>query len=100
MLRVGKLEIDLQGRRVWLAEEPVHLTRTEFNLLEILARHAGQTLSRDQLMGQLHGVSYDGYDRSVDAHVKNLRRKIELDPANPRIILSVYGVGYRFSDEE
>jgi two-component system, OmpR family, alkaline phosphatase synthesis response regulator PhoP len=100
MLRVGKLEIDLQGRRVWLAKESIHLTRTEFNLLEILARHAGQTLSRNQLMNQLHGVSYDGYDRSVDAHIKNLRRKIETDPANPRIILSVYGVGYRFSDEE
>jgi two-component system alkaline phosphatase synthesis response regulator PhoP len=98
-VRAGDLEIDLHGHRVTRAGEPVHLTRTEFNLLAILAQHPGQTFTRAQLLDQLHGVAYEGFDRSVDAHVKNLRRKLEPDPAEPRYVLTVYGVGYRFTDE-
>ena len=64
-----------------------------------LASHPGQSFSRPQLLDRLHGVSYDGYDRSIDAHVKNLRRKIEPDLTDPTYILTVYGVGYRFNDE-
>jgi two-component system alkaline phosphatase synthesis response regulator PhoP len=94
------LEIDLKGHRVTLSGEPVHLSRTEFNLLAALAQSPGQTFSRAQLLNRLHGVAYDGYDRSVDAHIKNLRRKIEADPSEPRYVLTVYGVGYRFADEE
>jgi two-component system alkaline phosphatase synthesis response regulator PhoP len=99
LLRAGELEIDLHGHKVTRAGQPVHLTRTEFNLLAMLAQHPGQCFSRAQLLDRLHGVAYDGYDRSVDAHIKNLRRKLEVDPAEPRYVLTVYGIGYKFTDE-
>jgi len=99
LLRTGALEIDLHGHRVTRDGAPVRLTRTEFNLLAILAQNPGQTFSRAQLLDRLHGAVYDGYDRSVDAHVKNLRRKLEPDPAEPRYVLTVYGIGYKFTDE-
>ncbi len=99
IIRAGDLEIDLEGHRVTLAGETIRLTRTEFNVLATLAQHPGQTFTRAQLLDRLHGVVYDGFDRSVDAHVKNLRRKLEPDPAEPRYVLTVYGVGYKFTDE-
>jgi two-component system alkaline phosphatase synthesis response regulator PhoP len=99
LIRAGDLEIDLHGHRVVRAGEPIHLTRSEFNLLAVLAQHPGQTFTREQLVDRLHGVAYDGYDRSVDAHVKNLRHKLEPDPSDPRYVLTVYGVGYKFTDE-
>ncbi len=99
MIRAGELEIDLEGHRVTRAGETIRLTRTEFNVLAILAQHPGQTFTRAQLLDRLHGVVYDGFDRSVDAHVKNLRRKLEPDPAEPRYVRTVYGVGYKFTDE-
>ena len=100
LVRAGDLEIDLRGHRVTLGGEPIQLTRTEFNLLATLAQHPGQTFTREQLLDRLHGVAYDGYDRSVDAHVKNLRQKVEADPTEPRYVLTVYGIGYRFTDRE
>jgi len=99
LIRAGELEIDLNGHRVTRDGEPVRLTRSEFNLLATLAQHPGQTFSRAQLLDRLHGVAYEGFDRSIDAHIKNLRRKLEVDPAEPRYVLTVYGVGYRFTDE-
>lgn len=75
------------------------LSRIEFNLLVILAQHPGQTYTRAQLLDRLHGIAFDGYDRSIDAHIKNLRRKLEPDPANPRYVITVYGIGYQFNDE-
>jgi two-component system alkaline phosphatase synthesis response regulator PhoP len=99
VVRVGELEIDLNGNRVTLRGESLRVTRIEFNLLAILAQHPGQTFSRAQLIDRLHGPADGGYDRSIDAHVKNLRRKIEDDPANPRYILTVYGVGYQFTEK-
>jgi two-component system alkaline phosphatase synthesis response regulator PhoP len=99
LVHAGDLEIDLQGHRVTCAGEVIDLTRSEFNLLALLAQHPGQTFTREQLLDRLHGVAYDGYDRSVDAHVKNLRRKLEFDPSEPRYVLTVYGVGYKFTDE-
>jgi len=99
LVRVGDLEIDVHGHRVTCAGEPLRLTRTEFDLLVTLSQHPGQVFTREQLLDRLHGVAYDGYDRSVDAHVKNLRQKIEPDPSAPRYVLTVYGVGYRFTDE-
>ena len=98
-VRVADLEIDLEGYRVFRRDEPIDLSRTEFNLLAVFAQHPGQSFTRAQLLSRLHGVAYDGYDRSVDAHIKNLRRKLEEDPANPRYILTVFGIGYRFTDE-
>jgi two-component system alkaline phosphatase synthesis response regulator PhoP len=99
VVRVGDLEIDLEGHKVTRGGESIHLTRSEFNLLAMLAQNPGQTFSREQLLDRLHGVAYDGFDRSVDAHVKNVRRKLEPDLGNPRYILTVYGVGYKFTDE-
>jgi two-component system alkaline phosphatase synthesis response regulator PhoP len=98
-IQVGDIEIDLNGHRVSRAGETVQLTRIEFNLLAILAQHVGQTMSREQLLDRLHGFSQDSYERSIDAHVKNLRRKLEPDPSNPIYILTVYGIGYKFNDE-
>jgi two-component system alkaline phosphatase synthesis response regulator PhoP len=99
LVRAGDLEIDLRAFRVTRAGEEIPLTRSEFNLLAVLAQHPGQVFTRAQLLDRLHGVAYDGYDRSIDAHVKNLRRKLEPDPVAPRYVETVYGVGYRFSDE-
>jgi DNA-binding response OmpR family regulator len=99
-LRAGNLEIDLDAHRVALDGEPLHLTPNEFKLLSILAAHPDQTLSREQLLDHLHGAAYNTFDRSVDSHIKNLRRKIETDPAKPRFIETVYGIGYRFKDQE
>jgi two-component system alkaline phosphatase synthesis response regulator PhoP len=99
LIRVGELEIDIHGHCVTRAGQAIHLTRTEFNLLAILAQHPGQTFSRAQLLDRVHGVRYDGFDRSIDAHIKNLRRKLEPDPVEPRYVLTVYGVGYKFTDE-
>lgn len=99
LVRAGDLEIDLQGHKVSRAEETVELSRTEFNLLALLAQNPGQTFTRSQLLSRLHGVVYDGYDRSIDAHIKNLRRKLEIDPSEPQYVLTVYGIGYKFTDE-
>jgi DNA-binding response OmpR family regulator len=75
------------------------LSRTEFNLLALLAQHPGQTFTRAQLVDRLHHVAFEGVDRSIDAHVKNLRRKLEPNPGEPRYVLTVFGVGYKFSGE-
>jgi DNA-binding response OmpR family regulator len=100
VLRRGDLLIDPAAHAVTLAGRPIHLTPNEFKLLAALARHPGQTLSREQLLDELHGVGANalaGIDRSVDSHVKNLRRKLEAGPH--RFIETVYGIGYRFVDE-
>lgn len=99
-IRQGELEIDLAGHRVTLAGRPLHLTPNEFKLLAVLARHPGQTLSREQLLDELHGSAAANFDRSVDSHIKNLRRKLESDPSAPRFIETVYGVGYRFMEPQ
>ena len=99
LVHAGDLKIDLRGHSVARAGESIRLTRTEFNLLATLAQYPGQSFTRAQLLDRLHGVAYDGFDRSVDAHVKNLRRKLEPDPLQPRYVLTVYGIGYKFTDE-
>ena len=95
-LRSGNLELDLRRMEVRLRGEVVHLTRTEYSLLETMVKHEGQPLSREQLLEHLHGVAFGGVDRSVDSHIKNLRKKIEPDPADPTYIHTVYGYGYKF----
>jgi two-component system, OmpR family, alkaline phosphatase synthesis response regulator PhoP len=99
LIRAADLEIDLNGHTVTRAGANIALTRTEFNLLAILAQHPGQTLTREQLVDQLYGVAYEGFDRSIDAHVKNLRRKLEVNPLEPHYLLTVFGIGYKFNDE-
>jgi two-component system alkaline phosphatase synthesis response regulator PhoP len=100
MIRSGGLEIDLEGHRVQLDGKDLHLTPNEFKLLAVLANHPGQLFSRDQLVDHLHGASFDSFDRSIDSHIKNLRRKLESDPSEPRFIETVYGAGYRFIERD
>jgi DNA-binding response OmpR family regulator len=100
VLRAGPLEIDLERHQVTVNGKPLRLTPNEFKLLAILARHPGQTLSREQLLDDLHGAVYPAFDRSIDSHIKNLRRKLEEDPAGPRFIETVYGIGYRLLIQE
>ncbi len=100
VLRAADLAIDLNGHRVLRRGEAVQLSRTEFSLLAVLAQHPGQTFSRAQLVDRLHNVAFQGFDRSIDAHIKNLRRKLEPDPGAPRYVLTVFGVGYKFAEEE
>ena len=99
LLRAGDLTIDLQRRSVRRDGTPIELTATEFELLAILAREPGRPFTRTQLLELAYDVSYAGFDRTVDAHIKNLRRKIEPDPRNPRYILTIYGVGYKFAED-
>jgi two-component system alkaline phosphatase synthesis response regulator PhoP len=99
IVRVGDLAVDLANRSVTVAGEPVSLTPTEFDLLAILARNPGRPFTRAQLLDLVYDVAYAGYDRAIDSHVKNLRRKIEPDPREPRYVLTVYGVGYKLEDE-
>jgi DNA-binding response OmpR family regulator len=98
LVRAADLEIDLAGHRVTRDGETIQLSRTEFNLLALLAQHPGQTFTRAQLVDRLHQVVFEGVDRSIDAHVKNLRRKLEPNPSEPRYVLTVFGVGYKFAD--
>ena len=76
----------------------VELTPTEFDLLVTLAREPGRVFTRGQLLDAIHGLAIDSYERAIDAHVKNLRRKIEPDTRKPRYVLTVHGIGYRFAD--
>lgn len=99
LLVTGDLTIDLNGHRVVRGEEEIQLSRTQFKLLATLAQHAGQTMTRAQLLDQLHGYADTGYNRSIDAHVKNLRHKLERDSGDPQYILTVYGIGYKFNDQ-
>jgi two-component system alkaline phosphatase synthesis response regulator PhoP len=96
ILRAGDLELDTASQSSTLAGEAVDLTSTEFQLLATLVRQPGRIFSREQLLEAVHGYSFEGYDRSVDSHIKNLRRKIEADPRQPQYIQTVYGIGYRF----
>jgi two-component system alkaline phosphatase synthesis response regulator PhoP len=96
VVRAGDLVIDLRAHEVTLEGRRVDLTPTEFRLLEILAGHPNQVFTRMQLIDRVQGHAFEGYERTVDAHIKNLRGKVEPDPKNPCYILTVYGVGYKF----
>jgi two-component system alkaline phosphatase synthesis response regulator PhoP len=100
VVRVGDLRIDLTKRSVTIGGEAVSLTPTEFDLLAVMARSPGRPFTRAQLLDLVYDVAYDGYDRAIDSHVKNLRRKIEPDPRNPRYVVTVYGIGYRLADTD
>ena len=98
VLRVADVEVDLPRMRVAVAGRPVELTPTEFQLLAAMVRQPGRVFTRGQLLDAVHGVAFESYERAVDAHVKNLRKKIEPVPGRPRYLLTVHGVGYRFAD--
>ncbi len=95
IVRAGALLIDTIAYRAWLAESPLTLTQSQFAILLALARHAGQVLSRAQLLKETQGIAYEGYERSIDQHIKNLRRKIRKAGGPSNMIETVYGVGYR-----
>ncbi|NLF14552.1 MAG: response regulator transcription factor [Anaerolineaceae bacterium] len=98
VIRAGDVELDTATLATTVAEQAVDLTPTEFELLAALARHPGRIWTREQLLEAVHGVAFESYDRSIDSHIKNIRRKIEPDPRRPRYIQTVYGVGYRFGE--
>ena len=99
VLRAGEVEVDLPKMRARVEGRPVDLTPTEFQLLATFLREPGRVFTRGQLLDALHGVTIDSYERAIDAHVKNLRRKIEPEVGRPRFVLTVHGVGYRFADD-
>jgi DNA-binding response OmpR family regulator len=99
VLKSGSLEIDLDAHTVSHDEKIIDLTPTEFKLLETLASQPGRVFSRLQLLETSQGNAYEGYERTIDAHIKNLRAKIEPDKRNPYYIETVFGVGYRFTKE-
>jgi len=98
VVRAATVEVDLSKMRVKVAGEPVELTPTEFELLTTLVREPGRVFTRGQLLDALHGITLETYERAIDAHIKNLRKKIEPEPTRPTLILTVHGVGYRFTD--
>ena len=99
VLRAGDVEVDLPKMRARVDGRAVELTPTEFQLLTTFVREPGRVFTRGQLLDALHGVTIDSYERAIDAHVKNLRRKIEPEVGRPRYVLTVHGVGYRFADD-
>jgi DNA-binding response OmpR family regulator len=95
---VGDVTVDPERRRVTVVDRVVELTATEFELVAHLARQPGRVFTRSQLLDVIHGLAVESYERAIDAHVKNIRRKLEPDPHRPRYLLTVHGVGYRFAD--
>jgi two-component system alkaline phosphatase synthesis response regulator PhoP len=99
VIRAGDVALDVPRMRLTVGGRPVDVTPTEFQLLAALARQPGRIFTRAQLLDAVRGVAFESYERAIDAHVKNIRRKIEPDPHEPRYVLTVYGVGYKFADE-
>ena len=99
LIRVADLTLDMPRMRLTIAGHPIELTPTEFQLLAALARQPGRIFTRAQLLDAVRGVAFESYERAIDAHVKNIRHKIEPNPHEPRYILTVYGVGYKFSGD-
>jgi two-component system alkaline phosphatase synthesis response regulator PhoP len=98
LIRIGKVTLDTERRNVQINEHPIELTPTEFALLAALMRHPGRPMTRSNLLDAAQDHAYEGYERTIDVHIKNLRRKIEADPSNPSYILTVFGVGYKFCE--
>ena len=99
ILRAGEIVVDRGAHRVKIGERPVDLTPSEFALLTTLMASPGRAFSRLDLLERVAGDAYEGYERSIDVHIRNLRTKIESDPSNPQYIQTVYGMGYRFATE-
>ncbi len=99
MIQIGKLQVDLMQHRARVDEKEVNLTSKEFALLSFLASNAGNVYSREQLLEQVWGYDYYGDVRTVDVHIRHLREKIEKDPANPELIITVWGTGYKLRED-
>jgi DNA-binding response OmpR family regulator len=100
VLQAGDILVDAEKRKVTLRGDAVPLTAKEFDLLLHFANHPGRVYTRMELLNLVWGYGYDGYEHTVNSHINRLRAKIEEDPAHPRFILSVRGIGYKFSDPE
>jgi DNA-binding response OmpR family regulator len=100
LLRAGNLLLDEEAHSAKLNNTEIELTPMEYNLLVTLMSHPGRAFSRMELLEHAQGFAYDGYERTVDVHIKNLRKKIETDPSQPEYVLTVFGVGYRFRDRD
>ena len=98
-LNFDELTIEIENRKVLLNGERVELTPKEFDLLLLMASHPGRSYSREQLLNQIWGYQFSGYDHTVNSHINRLRTKIENDISNPKYILTTWGIGYRFNDE-
>jgi two-component system alkaline phosphatase synthesis response regulator PhoP len=99
VLRARDVEVDRTRHRVTVAGRSVDLTPMEFGLLAALLAQPGRVFSRAQLLEATQGTAFEGYERTIDAHIKNLRAKLEPDPRKPRYVLTVFGIGYRFAEE-
>jgi DNA-binding response OmpR family regulator len=99
VIRLRDLVLDVPRMRAEVGGAVIDLTPTEFQLVLTLAAQPGRVFTRSQLLDAVHGVAFESYERAIDAHIKNIRRKLEPTPADPQYILTVYGVGYRFADE-
>ena len=99
-IQVADLHINLESYTVRRNDDEIRLTATEFKLLLALAEHPGRVFTRLQLIDRLHGYAFEGYERTIDAHIKNLRHKVEKDPRQPTIIVTVFGVGYKLEDNK
>ena len=100
IIRASDVTLDVPRMRVRAGDRDVELTATEFQLLAALAREPGRVFTRSQLLDAVHGVAFESYERAIDAHVKNIRRKLESDPREPHYLQTVHGVGYRFRDDD
>ena len=98
VLEFGELTIDVSGHKVLVSGEEIDLTASEFKLLTTLSRYPGRVYSRMELVEKVLGYDFEGYERTIDSHVKNLRAKIGDNPRNPKWLHTVHGVGYRFED--
>jgi DNA-binding response OmpR family regulator len=99
-IEAGDIVLDVPRLRATVRGGLIELTPTEFAILAAMAREPGRVFTRSQLLDSVHGVAFESYERAIDAHVKNIRRKLEPDPARPRYLLTVYGVGYRIAEPE
>ncbi|MEA3442282.1 MAG: response regulator transcription factor [Chloroflexota bacterium] len=98
LLKVGDLSIDSDKRLVYRGSKLIELTSTEFDMLRALAEYPGRVYSRMQLLDKVQGEAYEGYERTIDSHIKNIRKKVEPDPDHPNYIITVYGVGYKIQE--
>jgi DNA-binding response OmpR family regulator len=99
VIRVGSdVELDVPRMQARFGGRGVDLTKTEFQIVATMARQPGRVFTRAQLLDAVRGVAFESYERAIDAHIKNIRKKIEPSPRSPRYLLTVFGVGYRFAE--
>jgi len=99
VVRAGDLVLDVPRMQASLGGRTLTLTPTEFQVLAVMARQPGRIFTRGQLLEAVHGIAVESYERAIDSHIKNIRRKLEPDPRHPRYVLAVHGIGYKFTDK-